>query len=178
MTARIVELQADETPVGGRIVQNISWLTLAIGATGAAVAFALRRPDWSKGIVVGAILGWLNFRWLKRGVTAVLSGPTGQATPEKRRHVAGSAVLALFRYALIGIPAHVILFIPVLQVRQRGCAFWGRKCAASMANPSSCEMRSRTRHRRWKNTKSITQFVNHYLGRLRWQFLHASYHAR
>src|SRR5580765_4386570 len=135
MTARIVELQADESPVGGRIVQNISWLTLAIGATGAAVAFALRRPDWSKGIVVGAILGWLNFRWLKRGVTAVLSGPTGQATPEKRGNVARSAILALFRYALIGVLAYVIfiyLQVPLGSLAMGLCALGAATIAASV----------------------------------------------
>jgi hypothetical protein len=135
MTARTVELQADETPVGGRIVQNISWLTLAIGATAAAVAFALRRPDWSKGIVLGAILGWLNFRWLKRGVTAMLSGPIGKATPEKRGNVAGSTVLALFRYALIGILAYVIfiyLQVPLGSLAMGLCALGAATIAASV----------------------------------------------
>jgi len=135
MTGRIAELSTDESPAGGRIVQNISWLTLVTGAAGALLAFALRRSDWSQGILIGAILAWLNFRWLKRGVTAMLSAPAEQAEAEKKGNIAASAILAFFRYALIGILAYVIfiyLHIPLGSLAVGLCALGAATIAASV----------------------------------------------
>ena len=58
----------DSTIPGEHVVRRIQWLTIGFGLASAAVALALRRPDWAKGLVSGAVLGWLNFRWLQSGI--------------------------------------------------------------------------------------------------------------
>jgi len=84
-----------ERPLPGEhILHRIAWLTLGFGFVGAAVAFATHRPEWAKGIVCGTGLGWLNFRWLKRGMLAMVqsvskdsalaSSPDGPETTENK----------------------------------------------------------------------------------------------
>jgi len=64
---------ASEGPLPGEhVLHRIAWFTLGFGSTGAAIAFAIHRPDWAKGIVCGTVLAWLNFRWLKRGMLAMV----------------------------------------------------------------------------------------------------------
>jgi ATP synthase I chain len=129
-----LEKQVEELPVGARALRNISRLTLVLGISGAVIAFFLDRTDWSKGLALGAILGWLNFRWLKRGVTAILSAPA-QLPSEKARNPAVSAFLALFRYGLIGLSAYAIfiyLHVPLVSLAVGLCALGAATIAASV----------------------------------------------
>jgi small-conductance mechanosensitive channel len=104
---------------------HISHLTLALGiATGLPVAI-LYSGRWGLGILVGAALAWLNFRWLRQGLDALTNAATSQAN-QKKVHVPFSAyVKAAFRYGLIALIVYVIfkyLNVPVLSMVLGLCA--------------------------------------------------------
>jgi len=50
--------------VGEKVIRRILWLTPANWIAASVVALLLRRVDWAGGLLVGAALAWLNFRWL------------------------------------------------------------------------------------------------------------------
>lgn len=58
--------------------RRISWLTLAIGLATAATFLLVGRPAWAGGIAIGAVLGWANFRWLGRGLDALVTASIAQ----------------------------------------------------------------------------------------------------
>jgi hypothetical protein len=57
-------------PFGSATVRHIEWLTLLLGGLGAA--WAGWRWGWrgAVGLMLGALLSWINLRWLKGSVTA------------------------------------------------------------------------------------------------------------
>jgi hypothetical protein len=59
-------------------------------------------------LAIGTVLGWLNFRWLGRGLDALVLASTAQQGREKPVVPWWTYVLALFRYALIGLTVYVI----------------------------------------------------------------------
>jgi hypothetical protein len=96
-------------PVTGEVVgtateRRIAWLTPAIGVVAALVAtFAFHRRDWGVGLVIGSVLAWFNFRWLRQGMDALAAAATAQAGAANTRVPIGSYFRALFRYALIAL---------------------------------------------------------------------------
>jgi hypothetical protein len=89
--------------------QRIEWLTLSLGGAGAV--FAAVRWGWrpAAGVAVGTVLTWLNFRWLKQGVNALVELSTAQAGADHPR-VPGTVYLKFFgRYALLLLVVYVIL---------------------------------------------------------------------
>ena len=57
------------------------------------------------GFAIGALLAYLNFLWLSRGVEAIADRITEQGSREK----GGSAVVkAILRYALVGVAGYAI----------------------------------------------------------------------
>jgi hypothetical protein len=71
----------------------------ALGAGGALAALAAGGWTWAAGFALGALVSWLNFRWLKQIVVAL-----GGARTRARL-----AVLMGLRYLLMGGGAYVIL---------------------------------------------------------------------
>ena len=98
---------------------RIEWMTLAFGLAGAV--FVLVRWGWrpAAGVALGAALAWLNFRWLKQGVTALVKLSTAQANSEHAR-VPMSVYAKFFgRFALLLVVVYVILsrsWLPVAAV--------------------------------------------------------------
>ena len=95
---------------------RIEWLTLALGFAGAL--FAAFRWGWGPGagVALGAALMWLNFRWLKQGVGALVTVSTAQAGSEKAR-VPWTVYLKFFgRFALLLLVVYVILSRSLLPV--------------------------------------------------------------
>jgi len=99
--------------------QRIEWMTVALGLAGAAFVFL--RWGWrpGAGVALGAALAWLNFRWLKQGVTALVKLSTAQANSEHAR--VPLVVYAKFfgRFALLLLVVYVILsrsWLPVAAV--------------------------------------------------------------
>lgn len=98
---------------------RIEWMTLAFGLAGAG--FVLLRWGWrpGAGVALGAALAWLNFRWLKQGVTALVKISIAQTNAEHAR-VPMSVYAKFFgRFALLLVVVYVILsrsWLPVAAV--------------------------------------------------------------
>jgi predicted phage tail protein len=69
-------------PFGSATLRRIEWLTLMMGGLGAA--WAAWRWGWrgALGLVLGALLSWLNFRWLKGSVQAFGAAALAQSETE------------------------------------------------------------------------------------------------
>jgi hypothetical protein len=93
---------------GSPTERRIGWLTLVLGLAATAVALAKGNRVWAGGLAVGTLLGWLNFRWLGRGADALAMASTEQHGQEKPLVPWWNYVLAVMRYALIGLTVYVI----------------------------------------------------------------------
>jgi hypothetical protein len=82
-----------------RVTTRIFRVTLAIAGAGTLAALAWRGWRVGAGFALGSAISWINFRWLKHAVDS-LSGK--RARPRL-------AVLAAFRYLVLGGAAYVIL---------------------------------------------------------------------
>ena len=78
---------------------RIQKATFALGAGGTVLALAWGGWMWGAGFALGAVISWLNYRWLKQAAYAL-----GTPNPPKR-----VAVLWGLRYLLLGGGAYVIL---------------------------------------------------------------------
>ena len=120
---------------GSRTEARISRLTLLFGAVAAATAFFLKHTVWAEGLAVGAMLAWLNFRWLGRGLDALVIASAAQEGRKKPQVPLGSYFLALFRYALIGLTVYVIfiyLKVPLAGMVVGLCALAAAAIVASV----------------------------------------------
>lgn len=133
--AQAMEQTAIESPTAEQTERRIAWLTLAFGGA-AALAVALRhRRMWAAGLAIGAVLAWLNFRWLRRGLDALVQASLAQSSSEKARVPLSSYFLALLRYALIALAVYVIfevLHVPLASMILGLCALGAAALAASV----------------------------------------------
>jgi hypothetical protein len=115
--------------------RRISWLTLLIGmAAGLSVALLSNRL-WGAGLGIGAALAWLNFRWLRRGLDALVVASTAQAGEEKPAVPLLSYFGIVFRYGLIALAVYVIfiyLRVPLVSMVVGLCALGAAAIAASV----------------------------------------------
>jgi hypothetical protein len=88
--------------------RRIAWLTLVFGALAAVIAAVVHRPLWAGGLMVGAVLGWFNFRWLRQGMNGLVMASQAQAGVSRPRVPIGAYFRVLFRYALIALTVYVI----------------------------------------------------------------------
>jgi ATP synthase I chain len=95
---------------------RIEWMTLAFGLAGAMVV--LMRWGWrpAAGVALGTALAWLNFRWLKQGVTALVQLSTAQANSEHARVPLSVYAKFFGRFALLLVVVYVILSRSLLPV--------------------------------------------------------------
>ena len=95
---------------------RIEWMTLAFGVVGGAFVFL--RWGWrpGAGVALGAALAWLNFRWLKQGVTALIRVSTAQAGSDRARVPLGVYAKFFGRFALLLVVVYVILSRSLLPV--------------------------------------------------------------
>jgi len=89
--------------------RRIEYVTLAIGAAATIAAAVFWSMYAAAGIAVGAVLGWLNYRWLKQGVGALAGLAKAQQGAEKVRVPRSVYVKFIGRYVLLIIVAYVIL---------------------------------------------------------------------
>jgi hypothetical protein len=85
--------------------------------------------------VIGTILGWLNFRWLGRGLDALVAASTAQHGSEKAVVPWWNYLLAVLRYALMGLTVYVIFeyrHIPLASMILGLCALAAAAIAASV----------------------------------------------
>ena len=110
-------------------------MTILFGAAAAGTAIAVGNRVWASGLAIGTILAWLNFRWLGRGVDALVAASTAQHGAEKAVVPWWNYLLAVFRYALIGLAAYVIFkyrHIPLASMIVGLCALAAAAIAASV----------------------------------------------
>jgi ATP synthase I chain len=124
-----------DSVVGAQTERRISWLTLLFGFTVASIAALLRHNLWAVGLAIGAALGWLNFRWLKRALDALVVISTAQEGREKPQVPITTYIAALFRYGLLGLTVYVIfmfLHIPLGSMILGFCALAAAAIVASV----------------------------------------------
>jgi hypothetical protein len=100
----------------------ISHLTLVIGLLAAIPVAYFYSPRSGAGILIGSILAWLNFRWLKQGLDVLTAAI---AARQKGKVPISTYFKAMFRYGLIALAAYVIfkyLNVPVLSMILGLCA--------------------------------------------------------
>jgi ATP synthase I chain len=88
--------------------QRIAWLTLFFGALAGIIAALLHQPLWAGGMMVGAVLGWFNFRWLRQGMDTLVAASQAQEGVPRPRVPIGAYFKVLFRYVLIAATVYVI----------------------------------------------------------------------
>lgn len=126
---------SQESRKSARTEQRIAWLTPCAGMIAAGAAFALHQPKWAIGLALGSALGWLNFRWMKRGADALAMASQAQAGRESPRVPLSVYVLAALRYGLIGLSVYVIfvyLHVPLASLVLGLCALGAATIAASV----------------------------------------------
>ncbi len=126
---------AEVSPQGAVTERRIAWLTLLIGFAAGGIVAVLRDPWWGTGLAIGAGLAWLNFRWLRQGLDALVAASTAQSGAERPRVPVGAYFRALFRYALIGFSVYVIfkvLRVPLVSMVVGLCALGAATIAISV----------------------------------------------
>jgi small-conductance mechanosensitive channel len=99
-----------------------------------AAALARNRL-WATGLLIGAVLAWLNFRWLRRGLDGLVAASAAQAGAENPRVPLGTYFAAAFRYGLIAMVVYVIfkiLKVPLASMVVGMCALATATIAASV----------------------------------------------
>jgi small-conductance mechanosensitive channel len=115
--------------------RRIAWLTLFFGGLASGAAALLRQPLWAGGLMVGAVLGWFNFRWLRQGMDGLVEASQAQAGLPRPRVPIGAYFRVLFRYALIVVTVYVIfkfLKFPLASMVVGLCALGPAAMAASV----------------------------------------------
>jgi hypothetical protein len=118
-----------------RTESRIAWLTLVLGGAAAIIVAILRHWPWAEGLAIGAVLAWLNFRWLKRGMDALVEAATAQKGSAKPRIPVGTWFRLMFRYGLIAFCVYVIfkyLKVPLASMVVGLCALGAATIAASV----------------------------------------------
>ncbi len=120
---------------GQRTERRIAWLTLVFGSSASSAAAFAGNRLWAAGLLIGAVLAWLNFRWLRKGLDALVTASAAQAGEANPRVPVGSYFAALFRYALIALLVYVIfkiLRVPLASIVVGMCALAAAAIAASV----------------------------------------------
>jgi hypothetical protein len=118
-----------------RTERRIAWLTLVFGSAASAAAAVAGKRIWASGLLIGAVLAWLNFRWLRRGLDGLVAASAAQAGVEKPRVPLGAYFAAVFRYGLIALIVYVIfklLQVPLASMIVGMCALAAAAIAASV----------------------------------------------
>ena len=124
-----------ETVAGAATERRIAWLTLLFGLAAAAITATLQHTSWGAGLAIGTVLAWLNFRWLKRGLDALVLASKAQESSEKPQIPLGAYFVAIFRYGLLALAVYVIfkyLHVPIGSMVVGLCALAAATIAASV----------------------------------------------
>ncbi len=115
--------------------RRIAWLTPLIGFLATAVVLLAHHKDLALGLFLGSLLAWLNFRWLRRGMDALVAGSVAQEGLPKPRVPLGTYFAAAFRYGLLALAVYVIfayLHVPLVSLIVGLCALGAAAVAASV----------------------------------------------
>lgn len=124
-----------EEVAGAATERRIACLTLVIGFVAAAILALVGRRPWATGIAIGTVLAWFNFRWLKRGLDALVVASEAQRGSEKPHVPLVTYFTAIFRYGLLALAVYVIfkyLHVPIGSMVVGLCALAAATLAASV----------------------------------------------
>jgi len=102
-----------------RFSRRLQGLTLLFGAAAAMAALFFKSRLHACGLAAGALLAWLNYRWLDQGLGALETAALAQQRRPKPRVPLSVYVKFGGRYLLIGLAVYVIVFffgVPLLAV--------------------------------------------------------------
>jgi hypothetical protein len=91
-----------------RTERRIAWLILFFGALFGLVAAFRYSMAWSAGLMIGSILAWFNFRWLRQGMDALVAAAEAQSGAPRPHVPMGAYFRPIFRHALIAFTVYVI----------------------------------------------------------------------
>jgi hypothetical protein len=114
---------------------RISWLTLLIGFVAALSVALFGDRLWGAGLAIGTVFAWLNFRWLRQGLDALVVASTAQAGKEKPAVPLLSCFAMLLRYGLIALAVYAIfiyLRVPLVSMVVGLCALGAATVVASV----------------------------------------------
>jgi hypothetical protein len=115
--------------------RRIARLTLLVGVIASAGACYLYPIRVGAGVLIGALLAWVNFRWLKSALDTVTRAATAQTEPSKARVPLWSIFGLIGRYFLIAVSVCAIFIffrIPVLSMLVGLCALGAATIGASL----------------------------------------------
>jgi hypothetical protein len=115
--------------------RRISMLTLILGAIASICACLLFSFRVGAGVWIGAMLAWLNFRWLEGALDALVDVSVGRAGSAEARLPAGAFFRLFGRYALIAVVVCVtfsVFKISVLSILVGLCALGLASVSASL----------------------------------------------
>jgi len=133
VAARTVKVA--EEVAGAVTERRIAWLTLLFGFIAAAILALSHQRPWATGLAIGAVLAWLNFRWLKRGLDALVRASEAQQGREKPQVPLATYFTVIFRYGLLALAVYVIfnyLHVPIGSMVVGLCALAAATIAASV----------------------------------------------
>ncbi len=93
----------------GRAEWRIELFSVGVGLLATAVIACVASFAAALSFLIGAAMSWLNFRWLKQGVNALVGLAVAQEGAQKARVPAGVYVKFAGRYLLLLLVAYVIL---------------------------------------------------------------------
>jgi hypothetical protein len=89
--------------------RRIEWLIAGIGAAATAATWFVWGGRAAAGLAAGAILSWVNYRWMKQGVNTLARLSTAQVGTQSAQVPSSVYLKFLGRYALLIVAAYVIL---------------------------------------------------------------------
>jgi ATP synthase I chain len=89
--------------------RRIEWLIAGIGAIATAATWFGWGGSAASGVAAGAILSWVNYRWMKQGVDTLARLSTAQAGTQRVQVPVSVYMKFLGRYALLIVAAYAIL---------------------------------------------------------------------
>lgn len=89
--------------------RRIEYLTFGMGAAGTAITWFALGGKAAAGFACGAILSWINYRWMKQGVGTLARLSVAQAGSQKAQVPASVYFKFMGRYALLIVAAYAIL---------------------------------------------------------------------
>ena len=115
--------------------RRISKLTLILGAVASVSACLLFSFRVGVGVWIGAMLAWLNFRWLEGALDGLVEVSVGRADSAEARLPVGAFFRLFGRYALIAVVVYVtfsVFKISVLSILVGLCALGLASVSASL----------------------------------------------
>ena len=101
---------APVNPVGSRsgTIDRVRRITVVLGIAGLAITFFVWGWRIGIGFVLGAVVGYVNFYWLEKGVEGIVKLTIERGTPASSRRIVQRFLL---RYFLMALVAFVILTV-------------------------------------------------------------------